>query len=148
MNVGTIMSRGVWTVGLDDTLAIVQTLFESHGFHHAVVTERGRAVGVISDRDLLRNLSPFVGKASERPQDLASLNKHVHQVMSRRLVSATERMTVNEAAAVMVREKISCLPVIDDGGRCVGIVTARDVMAYLAAQAACDVNGGPGLRAA
>lgn len=105
-----------------------------------MVTENDRVVGVLSDRDLLRNISPFVGRASEREQDAASLNKRVHQVMSRKLVSASPRVSVRAAADLMIRNKISCLPVIDDAGKCVGIVTHRDLLKCLAGPPPSTVN--------
>jgi hypothetical protein len=43
--------------------------------------------GVISDRDLLRALSPYVGTASENARDTATLRKRVHQIMPVGIVS-------------------------------------------------------------
>jgi acetoin utilization protein AcuB len=132
MLVESIMSQGVWKVQLDDTIASVKELFESRGFHHVLVTDEERVVGVISDRDLLKNISPFVGRASERQQDAASLKKKVHQVMSRRLIAVTPDTPVQVAAETMVHHRISCLPVLDEAGECVGIVTHRDLLICLA----------------
>jgi acetoin utilization protein AcuB len=148
MTLETIMSTQVATVTLDDTLFAVRELFEQRQFHHAVVTADGRVVGVISDRDLLRNISPFVGKLSERRQDVASLSKRVHQVMTRRLVWASPGMTIQEAAGLLIRHRISCLPVLDATGACVGIVTSYDIMRWLAEEATCQPRSGTERRAA
>ena len=64
-------------------------LFDRHGFHHLLVTEQSRLVGLVSDRDLLRALRPFIGKLSERPLDLVYRHRNItyilHQVcLSRR----------------------------------------------------------------
>ena len=60
MTVGQIMTRVVTTIGMDDSVRLVRHLFDEHSFHHLLVVDRGRLVGVISDRDLLRNVSPFI----------------------------------------------------------------------------------------
>lgn len=124
------MTRPVVAVSMDDTLETVRDLFQRERFHHAIVIERGRVMGVVSDRDLLRNISPFVGKFAERAQDAASLKRRVHQVMTRRLVSASPATDIAKAAETMLLERVSCLPIIDSAGECVGIVTLRDILRW------------------
>ncbi len=128
MTIETIMTRHVVTVGMDDELRVIRELFDRYCFHHVVVVDRKRVVGVISDRDLLKNISPFIGKASERAMDVASLHRRAHQIMTRRLVSGTPTMPVGDAALLMLNNKISCLPVLNEAGACVGIVTMHDLL--------------------
>lgn len=128
MDLSRIMTRRVVTVGLDDSVLTARALFEQHRFHHLLVVNRGKVVGVLSDRDLLRTISPFVGKLAERSQDLHTLKRRVHQVMTRDLVTADEDMSVADAARVMIGFNVSCLPVVDGEGRPVGIVTWKDLV--------------------
>jgi acetoin utilization protein AcuB len=128
--VESIMTRHVITVSMDDTLRHVRDLFRSVKFHHLVVMENGSVAGVLSDRDLLKNVSPFVGKVTERTQDSFTLAKKVHQIMSRRLVSCGPDMTLAEAGRLMLDRQVSCLPVLDRAGQCVGIVTMRDILSW------------------
>jgi len=132
MNVHDIMSREPVTVRMDDDLHRVKDLFELYRFHHLLVLlgER-RLVGVISDRDLLRASSPFVGRASERPQDVATLNRRVHQIMTRNLVVVAPETPVEEAARLMLEKRVSCLPVVGPEGELLGIVTWRDQLRSL-----------------
>jgi acetoin utilization protein AcuB len=131
---GQIMTRRIVTVSMDDSLRKVRELFDTHGFHHLLVVERGKLIGVISDRDLLRSLSPFLGhEFSERPQDAATLNKRVHQIMTRRLVTGSEQTPVVEAMRMILDHQVSCLPVVDACGQPIGIVTWRDLLNALAA---------------
>ena len=106
-------------------------IFRARGFHHLVVRERGRLVGVISDRDVLRERSTFIDTLAERTQDVETLKKRVHRLMSRKLVTARESEAVSAAAARMLEAKVSCLPVLDAGGELVGIVTMRDLLRAL-----------------
>jgi acetoin utilization protein AcuB len=127
------MSRQLVFVSPDDDLHHVRSLFERHGFHHLLVREQSRLVGLVSDRDLLRALSPFIGKLSERQLDLATLNRRVHQIMSRHVVGTTPDASVSQAATCLLSNGVSCLPVVTSDGRPVGIVTWRDILRVVAA---------------
>jgi acetoin utilization protein AcuB len=109
----------------------VKDLFELYRFHHLLVLTGERLVGVISDRDLLRASSPFVGRASERPQDVAALNRRVHQIMSRNLVVVGPETPVEDAARLMLGKRVSCLPVVGDDGKLLGILSWRDQLRSL-----------------
>lgn len=125
-----IMTRHVVTVGMDSTLKTIRDIFDRKGFHHLIVVAHGRAVGVISDRDLLRHLSPFIGKMAERQQDVASLNRKAHQIMIRKLVSVSPETDVLDAVRTLVDANVTCLPVLDETQRCIGIVTWRDLLPW------------------
>lgn len=127
MLVQEVMSKHVITINMDRTLEDVRRVFQAAPFHHLVVMEDQRVVGVVSDRDLLQNLSPFLGKMAERSQDLASMKRKVHQIMTRQPRTVGPGASLAEAGGLMLRERISCLPVVDDAGGLVGIMTLRDV---------------------
>lgn len=130
MNLDTIMTRQVVTVSPDHSMAAVREIFQQHAFHHLVVVEAGKVVGVVSDRDLLKNLSPFIGRSTERSQDSFLLQRKVHQVMSRQLVAATTTTPIKVAMAMLLQHKVSCIPVVDEAGACAGIVTWHDMLGY------------------
>ncbi len=130
MSIQTLMTHNVVTVSMDDTIEEARRIFERRGFHHLVVEENGQIVGVISDRDLLKNLSPFIERLDERSQDRRLLQRHVHQIMTRELVFVTPEASIIDAALLMLSEKVSCLPVVDGCMRCVGIVTSRDMLIW------------------
>lgn len=123
-----LMSDRPVTIGPDDSVADARRLFDEHGFHHLLVVDRRRLIGIVSDRDLLRNLSPFVDKMAERPQDLALLNRRVHQIMGRQPITLPHTGRIDEAASLMHAHDVSCLPVVDDDGRPIGIVTRTDLL--------------------
>lgn len=128
MSVKRIMSTSVVTVSMDDPLSSVKDIFDRHGFHHVLVVEEGRLVGVVSDRDLLKAMSPHLGKASETTRDLASLNKRAHQIMSRRLVTLGADASIHDAIATFNEHRISCIPIVDGENHPVGIVSWRDIL--------------------
>ncbi len=126
-----IMTAPVHTADMDDSLLNVRRLFEREQCHHVVIMKHRRAHGVVSDRDILKVLSPFVGcTMMERSQDLHTLKKRVHQVMSRNLVTIKPEETIKAAAEKILQERVSCLPVVGDNESVVGIVTVRDFVKW------------------
>jgi acetoin utilization protein AcuB len=129
-----IMTARVVTVEMDDRLEVVKEIFDTVNFHHLlVVDEHKRLSGVLSDRDLLRALSPYVGSVTETARDLATLNKRVHQIMSRHPITLHPQSGVAEAVNLLLAHRISCIPVVDDDFKPVGIVSWRDLLKSMAA---------------
>lgn len=125
------MSRNVIKIKMDDTLQRIQNLFEQYKFHHLLVTDEKDLVGVISDRDLLKNLSPFLNTPLELPRDKALLEKKAHQIMTREPVVISRKTSVEDACRLMQKKHVSCLPVISAEGFIEGIVTWRDLFRAL-----------------
>lgn len=96
-----------------------------------MVVEQNRLVGVISDRDVLKAISPYVGTPAETLHDTATLNKRAHQIMTRDPITVSPEMPVMDAVKIFNRNKISCLPVVDKNRRPLGIVSWRDVLRAL-----------------
>jgi acetoin utilization protein AcuB len=127
-----IMTARIVTVEMDDRLEAVKEIFDTMKFHHLlVVDEHGKLSGVVSDRDLLKALSPYVGSAAETARDLATLNKRVHQIMSRNPVTLPPDAGISQAVDLILEHRISCIPIVDDAGKPVGIVSWRDLLKSL-----------------
>jgi acetoin utilization protein AcuB len=132
MDVANIMTTRIVSVEMDDPLDVVKKIFDTLKFHHLlVVDDRGILKGVISDRDLLKALSPYLGSAAENTRDLATLNRRVHQIMSRNLITLHPRATIAEAVKLFLEHRISCIPIIDAARKPVGILSWRDVLKTL-----------------
>jgi acetoin utilization protein AcuB len=124
-----IMTARVVSVEADDSLEAVKKIFDSVKFHHLLVIDSGKKLaGVISDRDLLRALSPYVGTPSENARDTATLNKRVHQIMTRQPITLLPEAQVADAIRVFLEHRVSCIPIVEKSFRPVGIVSWRDVL--------------------
>jgi acetoin utilization protein AcuB len=132
MLVEDIMTSRVVTVGFDDTLATVKEIFDVLKFHHLLVVEDGELQGVVSDRDLLRAMSPFMGSIVETPRDVGIMSKRVHQIMTRKPVTLRPKADISDAVQVFLTHQISCIPIVNENFQPVGIVSWRDILKTLA----------------
>ncbi|MDB2330673.1 CBS domain-containing protein [Alteromonas sp.] len=134
MAITSIMSTRVVSVHMDDSLQSLRELFSATGFHHLVVVHDNTLQGIISDRDLLKASSPFIDTISERARDRALLERKAHQIMTRDVITLSPTDTIYRAIELFNDNKISCLPVVDANQHPVGMVSWRDVMAYMQAR--------------
>lgn len=131
MTVNRIMSRDVVTVTPDTALMEIRRLLHERGFHHLlVVDESDHLCGVISDRDVLRVLSPFLDTRSESIRDVRSLERPAREMMREDPITGSPDMPIAEAASLLLDNDISSLPVIDDDTELCGIVTTKDLLRY------------------
>ena len=131
MNITNIMSTKIVTVEMDDTLKMVKDIFDNTHFHHLLVVEDNKLCGIISDRDLLKTLSPNIGTLAESATDIPSLNKKAHQIMTRHAVTISDKATMNEAVILFNKHKFSCFPVVNEKLTPVGILSWRDIFKEL-----------------
>jgi acetoin utilization protein AcuB len=97
------------------------------------VVESNTLYGVLSDRDLLKAMSPNIGTAAETARDIATLNKRVHQVMSRKPITLEPNATIADAVAIFQTHAVSCIPIVDEERHPVGILSWRDLLGAMAA---------------
>jgi acetoin utilization protein AcuB len=128
--VASIMTPDPVRVSMDDTVWQVRQLMARRRFHHVLVAdEKGRLAGILSDRDVLAAVSPAADTPYARASDADTLQRRVHQIMSRAVVQVSPDTPIVDAAAAMLEHGIHCLPVAD-GDRCVGIVTSADLLRW------------------
>ncbi|WP_332898643.1 CBS pair associated ParBc domain-containing protein [Haladaptatus sp. CMSO5] len=107
------MTRDVATVSPDDTVEAVAVRIAESDEHSGFPVCSGRRVeGFVSARDLL----------------LADDDELIFKVMSQELIVAHPEMDLTDAARVILRSGIQKLPVVDDAGNLVGIISNADVI--------------------
>lgn len=131
MSIEKIISKNPVTIQIDDNLAKVRDIFSLVNFHHLLVIENKKLVGVISERDYLKAVNSTLGTAIETTKDLAALNKKVHQIMSRNVISVNENTSVFDVVSLFNNKNVSCLPVVNDNNYPVGIISWKDVIKVL-----------------
>lgn len=128
---GEIMTAPVVTLGPDTTLGDAWDLIQRRRFRHLpVVAPSGRVMGVLSDRDLLR-----VAGTPDRAPAQAVATLQVRQIMATRVFSATPEASIRDVAGVMFHNRIGCMPIVDDDGTVIGILTRSDILRALITRA-------------
>ncbi len=118
-----VMSRLVVTVRPEDTAWTALELMVSRGVGALVVVEGNRPIGIVTERDILRQLLRDRG-----PEDL--LTTLVRDVMTRDPVVCTPETPLKEVLRTMVERGFRRMPVVKNG-LLEGIVTERDCMVLL-----------------
>ena len=130
MPIDSIMTANPVTIGPDATLAEARELIEKHQIHHLLVESHKRVVGLVSEVDILRNISPYANTPAETARDQFTLNKKIHQVMRRNPPTITPSDSVKTAAKIILEDHITCVPVVDNSGNLVGIVSWKDLLRF------------------
>jgi CBS domain-containing protein len=120
MELSDLMHTEVLAVRPETTMAEAARRMVERETGAAVVLVDGKLQGLVSERDLMRVVSDGVD-----PQIAVS------ERMTRHVLTGTPSMSIPEALAIMQEGRFRHLPV-SDGGRVVGMVSMRDVMAWTA----------------
>ena len=114
--ISSFMERQVWSVGMDDTVASVETLFASQGLSWAPVLESALTiVGVISAADLLR--------FHAQGQDPTAVR--AWQLCSYKPITVSPDTPVSEVARLMIKSNIHHVVVTGSEG-IAGVVSSLD----------------------
>ena len=134
MTVDSIMSREVVTVRPDAALMEIRGLLHEKGFNHLLVTEEDDTLcGVISDRDVLKAISPFLDTYSEEHRDVNTLSQPASEIMQAEPITVAPDTTIKEASMMLLDNRVSSLPVVE-GTELVGIVTGKDMLEFFIAE--------------
>jgi len=131
VSIENIMSKAVVTIEMDDSLKVIKEIFDNASFHHLLVVNAETLVGVISDGDLHKALNPNIGTVTETLRDKAVLNRKAHQIMTREPTTLSMDADISDAIAIFNKQTISCIPVVDDKFKPVGILSWRDILRNL-----------------
>lgn len=126
MLVKEFMTKRVISIRPDESLEKAYDKMQKNHIHHLLVLDGVDLIGVLSDRDILQEKSPFLGTYNEDKADRETLAKKVHQIMTRSPVTIHEEDEAHVAVEKMKKHNISCLPVMNENNKLVGILTWRN----------------------
>ena len=112
--------HNVITIRPEATVAEALRVLWLEGIGALVVTdESGKVAGIISERDIVRGIAS---------QGTDLLETHVEDRMDRSLITCTPETWVEELMNEMTEHRIRHLPVVEDDGKLVGIVSIGDIL--------------------
>ncbi len=131
MLVDQIMSQNLHTVLAKTNLDDLSKIFADVSYHHLpVVDENNVLLGILSDRDVTLNLSPFIGTDMEHERDRELLNKVAADIMSINPIAVGQNSRIETASILLLENNFSCLPVVDTDGKIEGLLTWKDILNY------------------
>jgi len=89
-----------------------------------------KLLGIISDRDVFKEISPSINTLAEDARALETLKKKAHQIMSRNPITVDKDVQIEDAVHILLENDISCLPVISATRDIEGILTWKDILKY------------------
>jgi acetoin utilization protein AcuB len=130
MKITEIMSSPPITGTLDDFLSEVKEMLAVNNIKHLVIIEEGKLMGVLSERDLLLAISPYVNSNVYTTRDLATLNQRVGQILERHPLYLDDQSELEDAIDMLDKNHISCIPIVDADFVPVGVVTKSDIIRF------------------
>ncbi len=121
ITVGDFMTRELVTLQESDDLALAEQMLKLGSIRHLPVVRSGKLVGLVTQRDLLR------AAASHPPKRTSAA-----EVMVRSPTSVRPATSLVQAARVMLEHKFGCLPICEEDGTLVGIITEADFVRFAA----------------
>ena len=120
MNILEMCDAEAASVPLEATVEqAIRTMLERHVGAVAIIDENQRIAGIFTERDVLRRLSLAESDARKLP---------IRDVMTTPVEMATAVTTPSEALATMVERHYRHLPIVDDDGRLLGMLSIRNVL--------------------
>jgi CBS domain-containing protein len=120
MNILEMCDAGGASVPVEATAEqAIRTMLDRHVGAVAIIDENTRVAGIFTERDVLRRLSVSGRQPAQTP---------VREVMTTPVEMATLDTTPGQALATMVERHYRHLPIVDDDGRLLGMLSIRNVL--------------------
>lgn len=123
MNVSDYMNEKIIAASPNDTVAYVRNLMLRNKISRIVIIEDDKVVGIVTKKDIARNLAKKRAKWRRRPIDKILISR----IMSTNLITIEKNINLKRAARLMIENGISSLIVVENDVP-VGIITKTDMV--------------------
>jgi acetoin utilization protein AcuB len=121
------MSKPVVTVEADSSMLEAINLIKQQRIRMLPVLQAGKLVGVVTDRDLKRSSASDASSLEVHEMLYLISRLTVKEIMTPRVITVPSDYTIEETAEILLRNKISGVPVLDAAGQLVGVITQTDI---------------------
>jgi CBS domain-containing protein len=133
MDVRTLMRPDPVTLTVSDSLDIADGLMRLGRIRHLPVVEGTRLVGIVTHRDLLHAAVSSLLETDAAAERAWLRNVRVATVMTPKVFTVPPWASLQTAVDIMLEKKVGCLPVVDESGSLVGLLTETDCLQRLRA---------------
>ena len=125
------MSKPPITINADAVLTDAIKLLRRHEIHMLPVMESERLVGMVTDQDLIRASAPDCTSSTSPDGSDHRLQKAISEIMTMSPVTISHHQTIEDTAELLLVHKILGLPVINQTGEVVGMITKSDIFRFI-----------------
>ena len=126
-----IMTKRIISVSPEDTVEHMSKIFNTHAIHHLLVLDNDLLIGMISDKDVFKTMSPFANTKVETDRDVFTLKRKAHQIMKKNLHTISVHSGIRDAGAELLKHDVNLLPVVDINDKVIGVLSWKDVMRFI-----------------
>src|SRR5680860_413016 len=139
MLIEEIMTTNVISVSLEDSVKKAATLICLKKFSGIpVVAENEQVIGMLSEKDILRAIFPTYAEIYADPSDFnvfedlirrygSTTHIRVKDIFTKKVITVKPKTSLLKALSLMLSNRIRRLPVIDEVGKLIGIVSQGDI---------------------
>lgn len=135
------MRKDVATINVDDSMQDAMNLMKEHTVAMLPVMRNGQLVGVVTDRDLKRASASDATTLDIHELTYLLSKIRIGEIMTKDPITVPPDYTIEEAAAVLLKNDISGAPVVDKEGRLQGIVTKQEMFRALISMSGLESRG-------
>ena len=130
-----LMTKSVIALNENESFSRVEEIFREKNIRHLpIVDDRGKLVGMVTQRDLYRIQSPRIDEDGNWFYDKEALDTHILKtVMTKNPKTMGPENSVAEVLLLMVEKKYGSIPIIERDGTLCGIITQIDILKMAAA---------------
>ncbi len=116
------------TVSADQTISEVLDLMHEFKIHRIPVVEKGKLVGLVTQGVVQENTPSHLTTLSIHEMNYLLSKTRVKDIMIKKVITVRPDALIEEAADIMEKKDIGCLPVIGDDNVLLGILTTSDIL--------------------
>jgi len=125
------MTSDVVTIDEDTSMMKAFQIMKENSIRRLPVMRQGKLIGIVTDRDI-KDASPSKATTLVIHELYYLLSElKIKDIIKKNIITIGPEETVEKATVKMLEHRISGLPVVDDSGSVVGIITQRDISKVL-----------------
>ena len=130
MTIVTIMTTNVTKIAPGDKFVDAQEILNNAAFHHLLVEQNGRLVGIVSDRDISGKIASYLKDHQSSDFSTQLGTSDIRDIMTTDVLTIDRDTPIGAASILLLENNISCLPIVDANNVIEGVVTRKDLLKY------------------